>query len=116
MDCYCDYDPADVYRASRQRARKAYRCYECGGAIAPGELYERVFAIFEGAGLVARTCLDCLEVRDGLAEMACFCWAHGGLAEAVDDQFREAEFAPGRRFGYLRLVAKHRRWGRVRPR
>ena len=83
MDCYCDYEerPA-VYCADRHRARKKYRCYECGGHIAQGEQYERAASLYDGAWDIARTCGRCLDARDYItAHAPCFCWLHGSLLD-----------------------------------
>lgn len=63
----CSYDegePASVFQQSTPRARKTYRCEECGAGIVPGERYEYVFGVWEGAAFTYRTCLDCVAVID----------------------------------------------------
>ena len=107
-DCYCDYERPAVYRSARHKAGRAYCCDECGAEIARGETYERVWAIWDGAPGTARTCCDCLAIRDALATMNCFCWSHHGLWEDVHSQLVEADFPVGARFGYLRLIVTHR--------
>lgn len=109
MSCYCDTGPTpELYQARRQRARKVHHCDECGKPIVIGECYERVAAKWEGQFQVLCTCPDCLGLRDAFEEMECFCWLHHSLLDDIEDQLREAYFYPGERFGYLRLLAKHR--------
>lgn len=93
--CYCDYgDPPQVYSATRHKARKPYRCYECAQQIAPGEIYERAAALYDGSWDIARTCCLCLDARDYItAHAPCFCWLHGSMlddARAVIDEHGHA--------------------------
>ncbi|RLJ20013.1 hypothetical protein DJ031_06805 [bacterium endosymbiont of Escarpia laminata] len=101
-----------MYFKSTPKARKEHKCYECGGTIKPGEMYERVRAKWDGEMMVIKTCQDCVEIRDALSEMECFCWSHGGLYEEVQTQFQEAYFYPGLRFAFLRILASHRKYGK----
>jgi hypothetical protein len=89
--CVCDYDyrPA-IYHAERCKARKAYRCYECGSAIAAGERYERAASLYDGSWVIARTCCRCLEARDYItAHAPCFCWMHGSLLDDAKQTLHE---------------------------
>ena len=114
MSCYCDAEPFDIYRANLVKSRKDYKCDECGCEIKKGEKYEYASGFYADNQYWStwRTCADCVEIRAALSEMECFCWGHGGLFEAVQEQFQEADFCPGLRFAYLRIAAKHR-WRRV---
>ena len=115
--CYCDCGPAPLlYDKVWRRARKSHRCYECGSEIPPGEEYEDLTAVWERAdGLQRiRTCADCVELRDAMDTMDCFCWCHGSLLDDVQNQFVEADFPPALRFNLLRVVAEHRRRRRDR--
>lgn len=109
--CYCDYDGPlpSVYKALRLRARCEHKCTECGQPILRGETYERVWAIWDGGPDVIKTCCDCLAIRDGLETMDCFCWGHHNLWDDIMEHLNNADFPPGARFGYLRLIATHRR-------
>jgi hypothetical protein len=60
-DCSCDYDPADIYRAAKPKARRPHKCEECSGPILPGEQYERVFGVWEGYASTFKTCARCLK-------------------------------------------------------
>jgi hypothetical protein len=81
MECYCDYDPADVYDAKRiNSARKPHKCEECGRQINPGEPYESAFMIYDGCANTYPTCQHCLALRNFVQiSIPCFCWAHGRM-------------------------------------
>lgn len=112
VTCYCDTDGLPtVSHRDKRKARKEHRCYECGCKIAPGETYEVVSGLYDGQWETFKTCPDCVELRDALTEMDCFCWYHGSLLDDIQNQFLEAKFSPGLRFNYLRIVATHR-WRR----
>ena len=110
-ECYCDYDPATIYKASRPTARKPHVCEECGRQIQPGERYESVFGVWENKGNTYHTCRHCLALRDYVqAHVPCFCWAHGSTIEDAMETARSfAHEAPGFLFGaYRRQVQIHR--------
>jgi hypothetical protein len=109
--CYCDYEQPTVYRSSERVARKEHKCYECHRTIRPGERYERVFAIWDGAANNVCTCHHCLELRRWVvAHVPCSCWAHGNMLEDlrddVDDYWAQA---PGLLMGWLRRRAAAKR-------
>ena len=92
-ECYCDYDERpDVYTKAVLKARKTHRCYECGGGILPGQVYERVKMFYDGAWEKCNTCQLCLNAREYItAHAPCFCWLHGSMlddAKAVIEQYR----------------------------
>ena len=107
--CYCDCDShPKFYHATIRTAAKTHRCYECYMPIVPGERYEDLYALWDDRPEKVRTCPDCVELREALDTMECFCWCHGTLLEDVQTQFQEAFFPPALRFNLLRLVAEHR--------
>lgn len=119
MDCYCDYDPATVYRASRHTARKQYRCEECRREIKPGEKYEYVFAVWDGSASHVRTCSHCITARQWVKNnVPCLCWSHSNMLNdcgmaVLDAQSRAPEETRGLLFGYYRrLVAIQKAGGR----
>ena len=72
MNCDCDCDqPAAVYRARIQRAKKAHTCCECRGPIAPSDSHEYVFGVWDGDPGSFRTCSHCLELRAWVTEADC---------------------------------------------
>lgn len=115
LACYCDYDPPDFHSSRIVRARKAYRCYECGKPIAIGERHEYAFGIVDGYSYQPRTCTHCLDIRQFVVNnIPCFCWAHGTLiSDAREIISRAYEEAPdevkGVAFGLGRLLVKARR-------
>lgn len=106
--CACDYEYPTFHRIEIRKARKEHRCSECGSAIHPMENYEEYTCLSDGRWWRDRVCPDCLEIRGTLQEMPCFCWSYGGLSEDVYYQMKESMFRPGERFGYLRILARHR--------
>ena len=110
--CYCDYGDAEcqLYRKNEHKARKAHRCYECGGPIRPGERYEHVFAIWDGDPSNCKTCCRCLDLRQYItAHAPCFCWLHGSMlddAQSVIEQYahESAGFFIGATQRYVRAT------------
>ena len=108
--CDCDYDPADVWNVTMPHARIRHKCTECNGPIIPGEQYERVESLYDGAWTTYKTCQRCLNVVAYVtAHVPCFCWYRQGLYEdggAVDTCAAYAHHAPGLLFGLGRLLVK----------
>ncbi len=109
MGCSCDYDLPDFYDKRLVKARLPHYCSECGCVIAPGEQYERVSGKWDGEVYTFKTCRQCRQIRNEFSTMKCFCWAHGGLWEAVQEQLAEADYTPGGKFSFYRLIASHRK-------
>lgn len=107
-DCFCDFDPAQVYSVRLPRARKEYRCEECKGKIRVSEQYERVFAVWDNWPSTIRTCERCRDLRVWVKNnVPCLCWSHGNadqdMADAIDEAVSRAhEETVGLRFGFLR--------------
>lgn len=112
LDCFCDGEPPEFYRAAMvHKPRAQHKCDECRGVIPIGEPHERVAAKLDGHFMTYRTCSRCLAIREYVtAHVPCFCWAHGSLLEdarnTVDAYWPQA---PGLFFGYGRLAVKQRR-------
>lgn len=93
MCFYNDGEYATIWRESDPRARKQYKCYECGGTIIVGEKYRCVFTVFEGDAGTYRTCSRCVRLRDAIreVEIAAGCSASesqpslGGLYDEVSE-------------------------------
>lgn len=115
LDCYCDYEPWQVYRSKTVKARKQYRCYECNAAIDPGEEHEYAFGVYDGYACQPRTCKACLAIRHFVkTNIPCWCWGHGNLIDDAKEIVRAAyEEAPdevkGVAFGLGRLIVKARK-------
>jgi hypothetical protein len=116
MDCYCDYEPADVYQATVRKARKEHSCDECGGKIISGDKYENVFGVWEGTSSTWKTCQHCRDIRTWVQNnVPCLCWAHGNTMQdcrdAVDEAaIRAPEETKGLRFGFLRRVTSREKF------
>lgn len=66
-DCDLGYAP-DVFTSSNHKARKPYKCCECGGGIKPGEEYENNFGVWEGEPNTFKRCLACVALCIALAD------------------------------------------------
>ena len=81
-DCPCFFasidgcDELEACSETWRKARKAHTCCECGGAIAPGDLYQDTTGIWGGRPSRYRTCKGCVEVR---LAFNCGGWIYGEL-------------------------------------
>jgi len=120
-DCYCDYDPAAIYKARVHTSRKDRRCEECGRGIAKGTRYERVDGLYEGYWFTFFTCEPCMDLRQWVKNsVPCFCWEHGNMIDAAKEAVSEAHWRAsdevvGLRMGFLRRLHKVERAPRVSP-
>jgi hypothetical protein len=63
-----DYDGAwDFCSVSVVKARKPHKCCECGRGISIGTQYEKIAGKFDGDFSEAKSCLDCMNICNGLA-------------------------------------------------
>jgi len=72
-NCNCDlfdYETPSVYRDEIRRAKKPYRCCDCGTAIKPGELHQYIFGVWDGHASSHRMCSLCEDMRRQ-CEFAC---------------------------------------------
>lgn len=108
MDCWCDYDPPELYCRDIRRARKPHRCEECSGRIAIGETYEHISGKWDGYMDRFKTCSRCVDLRTWVTNnVPCFCWAHSNMLDDAKETVNEAAIrggdeAAGLRFGFLR--------------
>lgn len=49
------------------KSRREHRCLECNRPIAKGVLYERATGKFDGEIYCSKVCMDCVNIREGLA-------------------------------------------------
>lgn len=64
-----DYDDSPEFQSvSTPKARKQYRCVECGAEIRKGTRYERTSGKFDGDIYTVKTCLVCAEIADAFSE------------------------------------------------
>lgn len=110
-ECYCDYEPADVYKTKRRMARTAHRCDECNKEISPGEIYEHAAMSYDGYWSTYRTCVHCLSIRDLMeASCCCFCWAHSNMLDDVKEELdHNGHKMPGLMMAIGRLVIEAKR-------
>jgi hypothetical protein len=71
-DCgFCLSNEADgsneFYDADIITARKEHRCSECHRPILPKQQYEYASGKYDGDFFTVKTCLDCMNIRDGLS-------------------------------------------------
>ena len=57
----------EMYDVKIVRTRKDHRCVECNRAIPKGTECERISGKWEGEFSTSHTCLDCMNIRDGLS-------------------------------------------------
>lgn len=86
--CICvdvDYE-ARIYPYTQKivRARKPWKCCECGENIAVGDLHEDYRGLCDGRWLSYRTCARCVALRDDVMECG---WLFGTLVEVLWDVF-----------------------------
>lgn len=87
--CGCDdMDGPSVFREKTVKARKLYKCYECGTKINPGELCDYIFGVWEGDVSSFYTCEKCVDLRDSLSALG-FCMNFGSLIEDHQEYITE---------------------------
>lgn len=115
-DCYCDYDPPEFYHSELRKARKPHKCVECTGHALPGEKYEYVRGKWDGTIWTFKTCPRCLDLAQWVKNnVPCFCPAHGGMDEAMQDAIdaaydRARSEVTGLWFGFHRRKIQRRRF------
>ena len=88
MGFACGCDPAEVYRASFQKARKEHLCVECGHVITPGQEYQRVFMVYEGDPSTHVFCERCSDLIEAFSDVG-YCWGIGQFFEDYGDWLDE---------------------------
>jgi hypothetical protein len=109
--CECD-SYSEFLVTSRHVARKPHKCYECAGAIAAGETYEKARGRQEGEFWEAKVCARCTALVDWIkAHVPCFCRTYGVLldSEYLEPMVEQARQTPGFAFGILRRVVAVKR-------
>ena len=67
--CEISYDDVcSVWIMTRRKARKPHKCGACGTPIAIGEVYVRLFSVFDGYPTTDRWCAACHEVSERFTE------------------------------------------------
>ena len=86
MSCVCDNDPCDIWDEKERKARKEYRCYECGEKIEKGDTYIHISALHYGEWSHFRVCEFCKHDW-GVVTDAGHCYEIGGLSEAWQEMW-----------------------------
>lgn len=63
--CSCDVERPSAFRQIHRKARVQHKCCECKSDIPRGTVYEYSSGIWEGRPYSFKTCLLCVELRDG---------------------------------------------------
>lgn len=85
-DCGCVYvevdECCDVSCDTTRKARKNYKCYECGEPIAKGDNYKETTSLYDGRWSRHRTCVDCVSVKKHLY---CSGYYYGAMWQGVEE-------------------------------
>jgi len=89
MPCLIDSEhggstPSELHEKIR-KARKTYRCCECGCTISPGERYEYASGRWDGEYDQYRTCLPCREIRNRFMAVWTYTALWSDLSECAPD-------------------------------
>lgn len=85
------------------KARKTYKCCECGDVIAVGDQYERITIKYDGEFASYKTCMGCADIRDSFSPEGI---VFGGVWEDIAHQWRDVTTAC---FAQLATVAGKRK-------
>lgn len=84
----CDCERPSCSVETLRTARAPHKCCECRAAIYPGETYEYVSGIWDGAPSSYHTCMPCAELRAGVVRSLerydcgpCFGGLHGYIRD-----------------------------------
>jgi hypothetical protein len=99
LDMGYDGGHNEFYREEARKARKAYKCCECGSTIKPGDLYEYATGKNDDGFWTAYTCDVCYEIRRALV---CGSWVFGQLWEEI----REGVFSMWKELSPVDCLAK----------
>lgn len=84
-----DYDPPEVWRDEKRRARCTHRCGECGRDIVKGETYEVCAGLTDGRWFGGKTCEHCVAAREWLMRI-CSGYLVGGVQEELANHIGES--------------------------
>lgn len=85
MECACNVyigDGPEFITEKIVRAKKEYRCCECGSKIIKGNTYEYVRGKWEDSFSTYRTCVSCSKIRKDYMTSG---WNYGRLADDLYD-------------------------------
>lgn len=105
-----DVEPWEVYREESRRARKEYRCFECGRTIEPRESYLHSTGKLDGDWLTQRICAHCAAAGQWMVKV-CGGWMLGGLDVELKEHWDEEPELRHLWLGRV-IVAMSRQWKR----
>lgn len=89
--CYWEGESPEFLRETWiNKARKEYRCYECGKPIKPGDRYRLIAGKWNGSFDQYRQCNLCGRICEDLVDMG-FCPNYGELWEFIQEEFEQPE-------------------------
>ena len=94
--CSCDYgsmEYPEFISETWPRARKAYKCCECGETIKVGEKHQSITGKWDGEILTYRTCEICAKIRDDFCRCAPFTYLREEFMNCYDFDYLELEDA-----------------------
>lgn len=101
-----------VYNKRIRKARKEYRCSECGRDIHAKETYLNTFMVYDGNADTARTCEHCVVACDWLVEH-CNGFLFHSVSEDIEEHIEamryEGDFAEARYLARI-YVGMRRQW------
>lgn len=77
-----DYEENSFMSEEHRKARKQYRCCECGKNIVVGQKHEYARGRNDGGFWQERTCLVCSEIRE---TFCCDGWIYGSLWDGMHE-------------------------------
>ncbi len=90
MSCSCDLDYPSCYTERYRRARLRHQCYECCGAIDPGDRYLHISGVWDDRPDSFKMHLTCKALRDELAKrIDCDCIPFGNMNEYLAEYCHE---------------------------
>lgn len=101
-----------AFGATVQRARKTYKCDECGRTIVAGERYDRATFIQERGDTAEtfRACEHCMAARTWL-QIVCSGWLYNAIREDLEEHWHESTSYRSLHLGRL-IVGMRRHWTR----
>jgi hypothetical protein len=79
-------EPWDFFNEETRRARKAYRCEECGREIERGEQHQYAVGLCDGSFEAHRTCAHCVAASSWLS-VECRGYLIGGVLEELTEHW-----------------------------
>lgn len=81
-------ETVEIFHSANRRARKPYKCIECGRSIVIGETYHYEFGTLEGFAETYRTCSHCMVAREWL-RVNCGGWIYSDVIDEIREHAEE---------------------------